>query len=262
VADVYSIRDWSRNFEKSQSRKLDTMTWVAVPVKHDGLGYRRIISMPDGPSLYCAWILMVQVAAKCKVRGVLADENGPLTADDLFIKTGCPAKVFDKAIQLLSSRQVGWLLVEDWETVGSQVSLQDKTVQDRTEQDKTSAPPEGGCPPELLELIGWWNDLRGKSLVSAGVKTDPPLSEAVTRGWSRVQRSALLREKLADLERLTSEIESAEFCREPWFRFEKLLGAKNRDGEYIVVKLWEGAYRGKQLQKVGGKNYEVPQLPE
>lgn len=248
MTPVYSIRDWERNFEKAQSRKLDVMSWVAMPVKHDGLGYRRIISMPDGPLIYSAWVLMVQVAAKCKVRGVLADENGPLTADDLFVKTGCPVVVFEKAIEVLSSRQIGWLLVGDWETDGSQVSLQ--TGQDKQDkQNKTSAPPEGGCPPELEKLIGWWNDLRGKSLVPAGVKSDPPLSEAVVRGWSRVQHSALLREKLADLERLTSEIEAAPFCREGWFRFEKLLGARNRDGEFIVVKLLEGGYRNGLAEK-------------
>lgn len=249
MGQVITIRDWDNHFEKAQTRKIEgPLSWVAIPTKHDGKSFRRLMAHDNGPAFYGVWVLLVQVAAKQKRRGVLADDDGPLTATDIHLKTGLPKNLVEEAVKVLCSKDIGWVVVAEWEHSGSVVALQDRTGQDSTEQDRTeqnrtrqSAPPAGGFPPELVELIGWWNDLRGKSLVQAGVTADPP-SEAVRKGWERVQRSALLREKLADKEKLTSAIRAASLCREGWFRLEKLLGGKNRDGEYIVVKLLDGGY--------------------
>lgn len=241
MATVISIREWDSTFEKSQSRKIEgPMTWVAMPTKHDGKGYRRIMAHPNGPAIYGVWCCLVQVAAKQVKRGVLADTEGPLTTFDLHLKTGISERLIEEAVTFLAG-EIGWVLVAEWEQGRSVLPPHNNTVQNKTRQERESAPPAGGCPPELFELIGWWNDLKGKSLVQAGVSADPP-SEAVRKGWSRVQSSALLREKLANLERLTDAIQSSSLCREGWFRLEKLLGGKNRDGEYIIVKLLEGGY--------------------
>lgn len=255
MGQLITIRNWDAHFEKAQTRKIEgPLSWVAIPTKHDGKSFRRLMAHDNGPAFYAVWVLLVQVAAKQKRRGVLADDDGPLTTTDIHLKTALPKDLVDAGIKVLSSKEIGWVVVEEWETSSGEVALQDRTGQDITEQNITSAPPAGGCPPELLELIGWWNDLRAKSLVQSGVSADPP-SEAVRKGWSRVQRSALLREKLADTEKLTHAISKASLCREGWFRLEKLLGGKNRDGEYIVVKLLEGAYAG---NRNGGYNARDP----
>src|SRR5689334_12355649 len=115
VAVVYSIRDWHRHFEIAQSRKLTKpLTWVATPCKHDGKSFRRLMLSENGPAVYGAWMLIVQIAAKCPTRGVLADQDGPLTADDLAINTGCPSSVFENAIKVLTSQHIGWLVGEQW----------------------------------------------------------------------------------------------------------------------------------------------------
>lgn len=137
---LYSIRDWNAHFEKAQSRKIDgPLTWVAVPTKHDGLGYQRV--MRSDPSLYAAWVLILQVAAKCPTRGVLADENGPLDAEDLSLKTGAPTELFDKALKLLSSDKVGWIsrssVVAEREPGGA--TVQDSTGHNTTEQEETAS---------------------------------------------------------------------------------------------------------------------------
>ena len=264
---LIKIRDWDENFEKAQTRKIEgPLTWVAMPTKHDGKGYRRIMAHPNGPAIYAVWCVLVQVAGKQKRRGVLADADGPLSTFDLHLKTALPEILIDEAVNVLSGKDIGWLVVTGCQSSGSEVALQDSTGQDSTEQDKTetSAPANAGCPPELARLIGWWNSLKSEGLVQSGVTADPP-SEAVRRGWSRVQRSALLREKLADVEKLTSAIRRASFCREGWFRLEKLLGGKNRESEYIVVKLLDGGYeenshvssRKQSSARVGaGQRYE------
>ena len=76
---TYRIRNWQLHFEKHENGRVKHMQWVPVPVEHDGKGYRRIIAQ-IGAEGYGAWVLMLEVAAKCELtRGTLADEDGPLT---------------------------------------------------------------------------------------------------------------------------------------------------------------------------------------
>lgn len=151
MALVYSIRDWNKHFEVSQSRKVEgPLDWVAIPTKHDGKSYRRIMLLDDGPSIYAAWILIVQIAAKCDPRGILADKDGPLDASDLAIKTGCRPQLFEKAFKVLTGNKIGWLLVAEWEGSGSTLPLQDRTGQDNTGQDSCSEPAEPASPPLLI----------------------------------------------------------------------------------------------------------------
>jgi hypothetical protein len=118
----YCVRNWDDHFENSQSRKVNRLNWVAIPNKHDGKSYRRLISMPDGPSIYAAWLLLLQVASKCPNRGVLADEDGPLDEDDLAAKTGCPVELFAAAFDVLSNPRIGWLDVETPPATGSELA--------------------------------------------------------------------------------------------------------------------------------------------
>ncbi len=108
----YRVRDWGVHFENSRSRDYKKLDWVPIPNKHDGKGYRRLIALENGPALFAAWVLIVQVASKCPQRGVLADEDGALTAEDLAMKTGCPAEVFAQAFDMLCHPKIGWLEVE------------------------------------------------------------------------------------------------------------------------------------------------------
>jgi len=68
--------------------------------------------MSDGAALYGAWMLILQVASKCPTRGVIADEDGPLTAEDLSLKTGCPEPLMSEALRVLSSPDIHWLEAE------------------------------------------------------------------------------------------------------------------------------------------------------
>jgi hypothetical protein len=255
---LYKIREWDRHFEVAQTRKVDRMNWVALPVKHDGLGFRRIMAMPDGAAIYGAWVLLLQVAAKCPTRGVLADENGPLDIDDLEMKTGCASKVFSAALKVLTSNRIGWILVAEYQQDGSQLPLQDRTDKtDITGQDNTDlTSPKGDCPPELSAWIDWWNGLKLLGLVPHGADSDPP-STAVVKAYARGRKSSELRKLLVDRDAIERAIRESDFCRGDWFRLEKLLGGKNRDQEWITKMLLDGAYRGRKPKSAlsDGKHY-------
>lgn len=106
---TYRIVEWGTRFESAESRKLKNLSWVPIPTKHDGKTFRRLMKLPNGAAIYGAWTLIVAVAAKCPVRGILADEHGPLTAEDLSDKTGAPESLFDDALKLLASDRFRWL---------------------------------------------------------------------------------------------------------------------------------------------------------
>ena len=142
----WRIANWEEGFEVAQSRRRGgRLSWVAMPTRPDSRGYRKLIRGKDGVQHFAAWVAMVQVAARCEVRGVLADDRGvPLGCEDLEAMTDIPAHVFSAAIPVLCS--IGWLLCPRSETTPSEVgaeseqgttTVQYKTEQDKTEQDKT-----------------------------------------------------------------------------------------------------------------------------
>lgn len=106
---AYAIVDWHEHFENAQSRRCDKVSWVPVPNKHDGKGYKRIAKLPDACQVFSAWVLLLQVASKTPVRGVLSDEDGPLTAEDLELMTEFPAEIFERAFQVLVNGRIRWL---------------------------------------------------------------------------------------------------------------------------------------------------------
>lgn len=106
---VYRIKDWDKHFEKADTRKCKHMRWIALSVKHEGKGFRRIASHARCCEIFAGWILICQVAAKMPTRGILVDEDGPLDAEDLTFKTGFPQECFEIAFEVLTQKKIGWL---------------------------------------------------------------------------------------------------------------------------------------------------------
>lgn len=117
---LYKIKDWERYYE--HDKRYVTYTWVKLPVKHDGKGFRRLISLPNGPALFGAWCLILEVAAKCTTRGVLADQDGPLSAEDIAFKTGAPEPLIIEALEVLCSERIAWMEIAPGDPQGIPVN--------------------------------------------------------------------------------------------------------------------------------------------
>lgn len=153
MATLYTIRNWSEKYENAGSRKVTgALDWFACPTKHDGLSYRRLMKRKDGMALYGAWIQIVAVAAKCEPRGVLQSEDGPLTAEDIAMKTGGDENTIRNALQVFSSKEVPWLTGSTLPVRPDEVALQDRTVHNKTGQDRTSC-TETAEPSSLPEPV-------------------------------------------------------------------------------------------------------------
>lgn len=105
------IRDWNSVFENNRSRVLKDLSWVPMPNKHDGAGYIELLTgHADGPAHYACWLLIVQVASKCRPRGTLVRNSGTAhTAASIAAQVRVPAALMEIAIRRLLSPDIAWL---------------------------------------------------------------------------------------------------------------------------------------------------------
>lgn len=109
---LYRITGWEEFFENCESRKVRKLTFVCVPNKHDGKGFGKVRKLPQPFEVLGAWKLIVEIASKQPIRGVLADEQGPMSAQDLADMTAMDVLPFERALQELSAREIGWITAE------------------------------------------------------------------------------------------------------------------------------------------------------
>ena len=139
------IANLEDGFEIAQSRRrAGRLSWVAMPTRHDSRGYRKLIRSDGGVKHFACWVVLVQVSARCSMRGVLADDRGlALTFDDFEAMTDIPASDFADAIPVLCD--IGWLICPSSYLAPSEVGANSEngtstvqTEQDNTEQNKTT----------------------------------------------------------------------------------------------------------------------------
>jgi len=105
---LFAIKDWDTLFENAASRKLKGLGWVPIPNSHDSLAYCRMMARKDGPEIFAAWILIVQLGSRCADRGILASSDGrPYCPEEMAVKTRGPERIFTLALPYLC--EVGWM---------------------------------------------------------------------------------------------------------------------------------------------------------
>lgn len=111
MVKLYRVANWNETYETHETRKLETLRWVAIPNRLDGLGYRRVAQDKRRAELFSAWVLIIEIASRGRKeeRGTLSRDGQPLTAEDLGLMTGFPADLFEAAFTFFTRPQMGWL---------------------------------------------------------------------------------------------------------------------------------------------------------
>jgi hypothetical protein len=121
MSTAYQIRDWDKHFENNKSRERDHCSFVCVPNKQHGLGFCRVMAEPDGAMIYGIWHLLTGCCSQqIKPRhGWLTDTGRapdgqqagtPLAPQDLALKFRRPVSEVVRALYVLSSASVGWVV--------------------------------------------------------------------------------------------------------------------------------------------------------
>lgn len=105
---VYHIRDWARLYEGHETRKLKNLAWVKVTNNLDSEGYCALVEHPNAAAHLGVWLLLLEIASRCKPRGwLIRSFGGPHTAETLAIKTRLPVAIIAEALPRLV--EIGWL---------------------------------------------------------------------------------------------------------------------------------------------------------
>lgn len=182
---AYRIKDWNVHFENNRTRELKHLEWVPIPTKHDSDGFTQLMSHPNGTAHYGAWVLIVEVAAKCKVRGTLSRHGagfsqggagGVRAYDSESLSRVCrgSAEVFAEVLPRLL--EIGWL-----ETV----NLEDGTVCEESRsivRDSRSDPA-----PSCAE----WKGMEGNGIEENGREGQVVADEVKTVKYHKDARVAL-----------------------------------------------------------------------
>ena len=212
---IYQISKWSETFEVSQSKRCDKMKWVPVPYNPASYGMSALLMEKDGIEIYGIFILLVLEASQSANRGVLIrGVNGtPHDARTLSVKLRVPRQKIQRALDVLASAEIGWLLVETLDTqeqldmfgvVSEPAPIQDESTPPRKEEnrreenrieetDKTSREVEGVMP-------AGWKSLSEKAAMTRRVKRNTPLmvelgglfNRRETTLWTVAEAKALL----------------------------------------------------------------------
>lgn len=111
----YQIKNWDETFENYKSRSVDECSFVCVPNKQHGLGFTRIMLLPDGAMIYGIWNLILGACSRQKRPrdGWLTDDgkpNGiPWRTEEMATRWRRDVAEIEKALLVLSGPEIDWI---------------------------------------------------------------------------------------------------------------------------------------------------------
>ncbi|CAK8989694.1 Replicative DNA helicase, partial [Durusdinium trenchii] len=116
VATVYRIRNWDEAgfVKKGQNDRSRELPWVAIPTKHHGTTFTRLMRTDPTGSVYGCWICLVALAGRLPAKGTLACEEGPLSIEDMAAQCHVDPDTLKRAIDILQSESIQWIEAIPW----------------------------------------------------------------------------------------------------------------------------------------------------
>jgi hypothetical protein len=184
------VRDWDENFENHRTRELKSLSWLPVPVKLDGDGYAELLDHPEGAAHFGAWIALLEVAAKCEIRGTFLRQSGtdlsrPHDLPALSRMTRIPLEILKMAVERLVD--IGWLeWVENRADIAIPAAAESRADPAQIPRSSRALPaqhrddpaPSRANPAPVLEnSTGHKSTEEKEGRVRAGARGNPPKSQ-------------------------------------------------------------------------------------
>lgn len=115
---TYQVANWDKHFENERSRSRKHCSFVCVPNKQHGMGFSRIMAEKDGSAIYGVWHLVLGACSQQENRNGWLTSDGeptgiPWGVEDLSLKFRRPQSEISRALDLLSSPKVGWIVIHN-----------------------------------------------------------------------------------------------------------------------------------------------------
>lgn len=168
---LYRVRNWDGNFENNRTRQIECCTHVWVPNKQHGLGFTYLLSQKDGAAVIGIWYLIVEACSLQKLprEGYLTDTGKPdgrvWTAKTLALRWRRPVSEIERALELLSSEDVGWIEVVEPASPGRHSGVTttspdcEMTATETETETETGTGTGTGTRQEAAEFAKAWNGL-------------------------------------------------------------------------------------------------------
>jgi hypothetical protein len=147
---AYRIKDWDEIYENNRSRTVKECRWVAIPNRHDGEGFKRVMRHDRASDIFTAFVLILQVASRCQPRGSLVRDGRPHDADSLALKTSGRREWFEIALEVLSAPDIGW--IESFDVPDSQANACD--------YQQTVSSLSADCHPPASQVTKEWKGMK------------------------------------------------------------------------------------------------------
>lgn len=154
---VFQIKDWNSHFENDRSRQRANCSFVCVPNKQHGMGFCRIMAEPDGAAIYGIWHCIVGACSQQRSRNGWLTSDGDMAGSawgvgDLALKFRRPEKEVERALQVLCSEKVGWIILHG----NSQLTADSPPAHLEEKEGKEGR--EGKEGPRSLSEIPTWEE--------------------------------------------------------------------------------------------------------
>ena len=178
---MLKIVDWDENFENNRTRELIKMRWVPFKNSFDTDGFVELMDHPHGMAHFGAWVLIVEVASRCKPRGTLIRSNGkdPHTAVSISRITRGEVKAIQEAIPRLI--KIGWLEESDSNTISQDTAGKSQDTdygkEGKEKKEKKERPIRNIIPPNLEWVQKYCADRKN------GLDAQAFVDHYTARGW-------------------------------------------------------------------------------
>ena len=204
---TYQIADWNTTFENDRSRTRDKCSFVCVPNKQHGMGFCRIMSEPDGASIYGIWHMILGACSQQSLPrdGWLTDDGesagSPWGVEDLSLKFRRPQSEIERALQVLTSERIAWVVSHSPSTHAKVTAksppshLEGKEGKERREGERR----EGNGTLSPTDRISFEGELKriGSELKERGSPKDYDRDDPVRQRISKLrERQTEIRERL------------------------------------------------------------------
>ena len=109
------IKNWKEHFENHESRKLNSLKWVAMPNRMNTQGYTSLVHHPNGAAHFGAWCAIVEICSTREpkeLRGTLPESDGSIGGISRTlgrISRLSPA-VFEELLpRLINDPEIAWI---------------------------------------------------------------------------------------------------------------------------------------------------------